>query len=221
MLTALLRQAGYIVISWIENCDKEGVRDFVFEEWVHTKEAERCLNYDLEGATTYDLFIYYGLAGKDACVEMGAAYGHSVTIVGLYAKGEDLGLMRRVVSRWFDKYTELLDFCKEFYKSGGFEQMVNNSRSFGAWKHHISEDFEKDPSLLGKGNGPDAGATVFLDFDKMVEYLNKTGRRWHVCEFVCTKNDLEFIYPDNNWMARIKVSKPSLNGFHPLEEYNT
>lgn len=36
------------------------------------------------------------------------------TIFGLTAKGEQVGLMRRMVSEWFDCYTELLNAIEEF-----------------------------------------------------------------------------------------------------------
>jgi hypothetical protein len=110
MLTELLRVRGCEVSSWIENCDKEERPDFNFEQWVKTPDADRCFDFDVSGATNCDLFIYYGPAGKDACAELGAAYGAKVpAIVGLYAKGEDLGLMRKMVTYWFHKYSELVD----------------------------------------------------------------------------------------------------------------
>jgi len=84
-----------------------------------------------------------------------------------------------------------------------------------AWKHHLSADFEQNPILLAKSTGPDAGATVFLDYGKMVRYLKENGRSWHVCEFECELDELELIYT-NDWIARITVEKISPKGFHPL-----
>lgn len=108
MLTALLRERGHEVTSWIENCDKEGTADFVFEEWVGMPEAERCFLYDVRGATGADLLIYYGPGGKDACAELGAAWQAGVPVLGLWAKGEDLGLMRKMVGQWYVTYQALL-----------------------------------------------------------------------------------------------------------------
>lgn len=108
LLTIMLRNLNHEVISWIENCDKEGSSGFEFEEWVKTDEANKCFLFDVKGAATCDLFIYYGKAGKDAAVELGIAYASGIPIVGLLAKDEDLGLMRKCVSRWFDNIGNLI-----------------------------------------------------------------------------------------------------------------
>lgn len=84
-----------------------------------------------------------------------------------------------------------------------------------AWKHHVSSDFEPVGNFPVHPNGPGAGATIFLDYDFMIDYLATDGRQWHVCEFQCEMNELEFIY-DTCCMARIKVSKDSLLGFFPF-----
>lgn len=108
MITELLRDNGHEVLSWIENCDKEGEPHFNFEDWVLTPEADKCFKYDIDGATKSDLVIYYGAAGKDACIEIGAAYGAGVPVLALWGKGEDMGLMRKIVARWFTDYKDLL-----------------------------------------------------------------------------------------------------------------
>lgn len=112
MLTALLRAKGHTVISWVENNYGEThnhvTKKFSFEEWVNSDEANQSFQFDMEGATGCHLLIYYGPAGKDACVEMGAAFAIGIPIIGLYAKGEDLGLMRKCVT-WYDRYTDLLN----------------------------------------------------------------------------------------------------------------
>ena len=74
-----------------------------------TVEADKSFTFDTDGATQSDLVIYYGPAGKDACAEMGAAWASKVPIIGLHAKGEDLGLMRKMVSCWCDDIDQLLD----------------------------------------------------------------------------------------------------------------
>ncbi len=116
MLTSLLREQGHEVVSWIENCNKEGLGGFSFEEWVKTEEADRSFVFDINGATKCNLFIYYGPCGKDACCEMGAAWAHGVEIIALWAKGEDLGLMRKMVSTWYEDYREILKYTKSFCK---------------------------------------------------------------------------------------------------------
>ncbi len=113
MLTALLRERGHEVISWVENNYGEThnhvTKQFSFEEWVNSDEANQSFDFDTNGATTSDLVIYYAPSGKDACAELGAAWASGVKIIGLYAKGEDLGLMRKMVEGWYDRYTDLLE----------------------------------------------------------------------------------------------------------------
>lgn len=117
MLTALLRADQHEVVSWIENCNLEGSVAFVFEEWVNTPEADECFRFDIDGATTCDLFIYYGASGMDACCEMGAAWSKGVEIIALYSKGESLGLMRKMVTSWFEDYRDILKAVKAKQKS--------------------------------------------------------------------------------------------------------
>ncbi len=113
MLTALLRAKGHEVISWVENnygeTHNHGTKAFSFEEWVNSSEANQSFEFDTKGATESDLVIYYAPSGKDACAELGAAWAAKVPIIGLYAKGEDLGLMRKMVDNWFGRYTDLLE----------------------------------------------------------------------------------------------------------------
>lgn len=112
MLTALLRGNGHEVVSWVENNYGENhnhvTKAFSFDEWVNSNEAVQSFDFDTNGATHSDMVIYYAPSGKDACAEMGAAWGNGVPIIGLYAKGEDLGLMRKMVQRWYGRYTEIL-----------------------------------------------------------------------------------------------------------------
>lgn len=118
MLTALLREKGHEVISWVENNYGENhnhvTKKFSFEEWVNSSEADQSFEFDTSGATKSDLVIYYAPSGKDACAELGAAWAADVPIIGLYAKGEDLGLMRKMVSKWYTRYTDLIDAVEEY-----------------------------------------------------------------------------------------------------------
>ena len=116
MLTKLLRDNGHEVISWIENNYDEwhGVAKFDFEKWVHTEKAMQSFIFDTEGATKCDLLIYYSPCGKDACAEMGAAWASGVPIIGLYAKGEDLGLMRKMVTKWHDSIKDILEDVNQY-----------------------------------------------------------------------------------------------------------
>lgn len=117
MLTALLREKGHEVISWVENNYGENhnhvTKDFPFEEWVNGPEAVQSFEFDTYGATKSDLVIYFAPSGKDACAELGAAWASGVPIIGLYAKGEDLGLMRKMVKKWYGRYTEILQAVEQ------------------------------------------------------------------------------------------------------------
>lgn len=130
MLTALLREKGHEVISWIENNFGEDhnhvTKKFSFEEWVTSPESDQSFEFDTNGATRCDLLIYYGPSGKDACAEMGAAWASGVPIIGLFSKGEDLGLMRKMASGWVYGYKELLyivDRLKNTMDSNEFRQV--------------------------------------------------------------------------------------------------
>jgi len=118
MLTALLREKGHEVISWVENNYGEDhnhvTKKFSFEEWVTSPESDQSFRFDTEGATQSDLVIYYGPAGKDACAELGAAWAANVPIIGLMAKGEDIGLMRKMAYVWCYRYTEVLEEVERY-----------------------------------------------------------------------------------------------------------
>ena len=118
MLTALLRERGYEVISWVENNygeDRNHVtKKFDFEVWVNSEESDQSFRFDTHGAMHCDLFIYMSPGGKDAAAECGIAYAKGKTMFGLAAKGEDFGLMRKMFNAWFGRYTELLDAVDEY-----------------------------------------------------------------------------------------------------------
>lgn len=113
MLTSLLREKGHEVVSWVENNYGENhnhtTKKFDFETWVNSIESNQSFEFDTKGAMNCDLLIYYGVAGKDACCETGMAYAKGIPILGLYAKGEDLGLMRKMMIGWYHKIEELLE----------------------------------------------------------------------------------------------------------------
>lgn len=111
MLTALLRERGHEVLSFVENNYGEGhsaKKPMDFEQWIHTEQADRSFEYDTHGATESDLVIYISPSGKDAAAECGMAWAKGIPIFALYAKGEDFGLMRKMFIKWFERYTDLL-----------------------------------------------------------------------------------------------------------------
>lgn len=117
MLTALLRKSGHKVVSWVENNYGENhnhvTKKFDFETWVNSPESDQSFEFDVHGAMNCELFIYLGPAGKDAAAECGACYGQrlngkTIPMYGLYAKGEDFGLMRKMFDQWFSRHEDLL-----------------------------------------------------------------------------------------------------------------
>ena len=79
-----------------------------FEDWIQTEKADQSFKYDSLGAMTSDLVIYIGPSGMDAAAELGMAYAKGKLILGLWSKGESFGLMRKMITVWFDNYKELL-----------------------------------------------------------------------------------------------------------------
>lgn len=122
MLTALLRERGHEVVSWIENNYEEGYsfsKSTDFEEWIKTDGAQKAFVFDTEGAHDCDIFIYYGPGGKDAAAECGICYANKITgdgpmMMALFAKGEDFGLMRKMFDFWFDRYTQILEAVDKY-----------------------------------------------------------------------------------------------------------
>lgn len=111
MLTSILRDRGHKVLSFVENNYGEGhgeEKPIDFESWVLTDQAEQSFNFDTHGATKADLVIYVGPSGTDAWAEIGAAWASGRIIFGLWAKGEQSGLMRKMVTTWFDSYVAML-----------------------------------------------------------------------------------------------------------------
>ena len=117
LLTKLLRDKNYEVLSWVENNYGEGYAHvkakFDFEKWVGSDASDPSFEFDAHGAMECDLFIYVGPSGKDAAAECGMCYGQrlagkSIPMLALYAKGEDFGLMRKMFDAWYERYQDLL-----------------------------------------------------------------------------------------------------------------
>ena len=83
-----------------------------------------------------------------------------------------------------------------------------------AWKHHIAENFETGKSPLHP-NGAGKGATILLNYHKMLEYLLTTKRRWYICEIEVSPDELLFEF-GNDYMATILVDRLSEKGFRPV-----
>ncbi len=122
MLTSELRKMDIVVRSFVENnhgeCNDRHVptndgKEIPFEEWVWSERGRKSFVYDTDGATTSDLVIYVSPSGTDAWCEVGAAWASGVPIIGLWAKGEQCGLMRRCMN-WHTNYRELLSEVEVF-----------------------------------------------------------------------------------------------------------
>lgn len=110
MLTDALRGQGHEVHSFVEKAvSDEGRAELAFDvvRWIESEDGRRKFEYDTEGATRSDLVVYVGPSGTDAWAEVGAAWAAGVPILGLWAKGEQAGLMRRMVD-WYHDFRALL-----------------------------------------------------------------------------------------------------------------
>lgn len=118
LITEKLRDLGHNVVSWVENNYDEnhvpGTDGFEFEKWVNSESADKSFQFDIDGATLSDLVIYIAPAGTDAWAEVGAAYGAGIPIIGLWAKGEQSGLIRKMMLCWVSRYTELINAVSIF-----------------------------------------------------------------------------------------------------------
>ncbi len=111
MLTALLRDLGYEVLSFIER--EANTHETNFVEWMHSQDGKDAFSFDIHSATTADWVIYIGPSSIDTWAQIGAAWANNRIIVGLYAHGEQSGLMRLMISHWFDNYKSLLLYMAE------------------------------------------------------------------------------------------------------------
>ena len=84
-------------LSFVENNHGESDKAIPFDEWCASEMGRKSFVYDTDGATKSDLVIYVGPSGCDAWAEVGAAWSRGVPIIGLHAKGEQVGLMRLMV----------------------------------------------------------------------------------------------------------------------------
>lgn len=111
LLTIELRRRGHEVVSFVEKAvSDEGRAGMAFdlEQWINSPDGEAKFHFALDEATKSDLVIYIGPSGPDAWAEVGAAWAAGKMILGLHAKGESIGLMRRMVS-WFDNVHRMVD----------------------------------------------------------------------------------------------------------------
>jgi len=122
MLTERLRAEGLTVLSFIENAGSEehNVRSkkMDFDEWVWGEQGREKFEYDTSAAATCPVTVYISPSGTDAWTEVGIAWGAGNIVLGLWAKGEPGGLMRRII-HWFDNHAELIAALKEIRDARG------------------------------------------------------------------------------------------------------
>jgi len=110
MMTTMIRKLGHKVISFVDAAVEAEGRDLKFDidKWIASEDGRKKFEFDTSGATTSDMVIYIGPSGTDAWAEVGAAWASGIPVIGLYAKGEQAGLMRRMVT-WVKDYREIIE----------------------------------------------------------------------------------------------------------------
>lgn len=113
MLTDRLRERGHRVQSFVEYDSgySTDLSNKGFNHWVNGEGGRKTFEYDSKSAMSANLVIYIGPSGCDAWAEVGLAYAAGVKVIGLSGKGEQIGVMRYLVSEWFDDYRTLLIAC--------------------------------------------------------------------------------------------------------------
>lgn len=117
MMTDLLEKNGHMVHSFVRKAIEDELRanlKFDMDSWIVSESGKDKFDYDLDGATKSDLVIYIGPSGTDAWAEVGAAWASGVPIIGLWAKGEPAGLMRRMVC-WQHDYRAILEMVETVF----------------------------------------------------------------------------------------------------------
>ena len=110
MLTEILCTRGHKVASFVEEAvsaeGRDGLRwDLI--AWIESPDGQRKFEFDITAARTSDLVVYIGPSGTDAWAEVGVAWVSGVPVIGLWAKAEKAGLMRRMV-RWYSDHKALV-----------------------------------------------------------------------------------------------------------------
>ena len=116
MLTEKIRALDIHVDSFVEkavNDEGRGNIKFDFVQWINSEDGLDKFIFDTEAAMDADVVVYIGPAGTDAWAEVGAAFGRGVPVLGLWAKDEPAGLMRRMMIEWFTNYRDLLEIVKQ------------------------------------------------------------------------------------------------------------
>lgn len=120
MLTSMLENRGHTVNSFVREAVKtEDYKnmDFDIDKWINSEDGAAKFKYDTESAMNCELVIYISPSGMDAAAECGMAYAKGVPVVGLHAKGENLGLMRRMMDQWYFNYRDIIRAVDTYSRS--------------------------------------------------------------------------------------------------------
>jgi nucleoside 2-deoxyribosyltransferase len=120
MLTDILEQTfqNVCVRSFVRNANEENLRDGKPEDinsWIWSEKGLSSFNYDTGWASKADLVIAISNLGKDSCVEIGIAFAYGIPLYHLWAKGEDIGLMRRCFTDHFECYNLMIEDIKRAF----------------------------------------------------------------------------------------------------------
>ena len=112
LLTDKLEQLGMTVHSFIRQASEtEGQVNFGKDEstdWLNSQEAREKFIWDYEHASNADLIVYLGPSGIDAWSEVAVGWNNGVPILALWAKGEQVGIARHMVTTWFHDVKDLI-----------------------------------------------------------------------------------------------------------------
>ena len=192
MLTDLLEQRNYEVKSFIRNANEERLNAVAedLDRWIWSEDGERSFDYDTGWAAKSDIVIYLGPSGCDAWAEIGITWASKRPIYALKAKGEPIGLMRRLVTKWFDDYKDMVEHISKEHNTSylveleelfdyGFERIKMNDPK-------VLDDIERYVK-----NVDGVSWSVFIEHDKVTD-TNKVciAKDRRVVRYCSTMEDL-------------------------------
>jgi hypothetical protein len=165
LLSDLLEGYGHQVVSFVREAADSGelrAGGVTLEQWIDSEDGLRKFEFDTQGAMGADAVVYVGPSGTDAWAEVGAAWARGVPVLGLWAKGEPAGLMRRMVC-WFDNHRHLVAALNNGADVGRFRrpcpspaEVLAQSETYG-WTEGQREALRM---VLADNRRPAAGAVL-------------------------------------------------------------
>lgn len=112
-IATALRAVGHTVTSCVESTcaelDNHVIKGMDYNEWLSCDASKEAFKDTVRDACSSDLVLYCGDGDKDAVAEMAIAWTVGIPIYGLRVDGEDLRLMRKMVTLWFGTVERLLE----------------------------------------------------------------------------------------------------------------